>query len=247
MAFPRMNNISFWLLFSRVPAFPCSWKATGGTASRRWTLYAPLSTYSPGPAMDFAIFSLHIAGASILCHQLHHHHSTCGAGTPAQMPLFVWSILTVFPAAAVLPVLAGASPCFDGPPFRTSSSMRRAAAIDLPASVLVLGHRSLHPDHLFGMISHVSHLSKRPIFGYLGMAYAMVAIGFIGFWSGRTTCTRWFVVDTKAYFVFATMVIAVLPASRCFWIATWVAPSSPNPHAVGDRLRLPVPWAALPA
>ena len=70
MAFPRMNNISFWLLptsfilliLSIFMDGPPGQTGVGGG----WTIYPPLSSKAgqPGPAMDFAILSLHLAGAS---------------------------------------------------------------------------------------------------------------------------------------------------------------------------------------
>src|SRR6478752_802071 len=68
MAFPRMNNISFWLLIPSFALLVISMFVPGGSgmgAGTGWTVYAPLSTSgSPGPAVDMAILSLHLAGAS---------------------------------------------------------------------------------------------------------------------------------------------------------------------------------------
>ena len=69
MAFPRMNNISFWLLPASFALFIASMFFEGepgaNGAGTGWTIYAPLSTYGhPGPAMDFVILALHLAGAT---------------------------------------------------------------------------------------------------------------------------------------------------------------------------------------
>ncbi len=237
MAFPRLNNLSYWLYVCGVALGIASLLAPGGNDMRGsgigWVLYPPLSTTESGYSTDLAIFAVHVSGASSIVGAINIITTFLNMRTPGmtlfKVPLFAWSVfVTAWLILLALPVLAGAITMLLMDRNFGTNFFNPAGGGDPVLYQHILwffGHPEVYIIVLpgFGIISHViATFSKKPIFGYLPMVLALIAIGVLGFvvWAHHMY-TAGMSVTQQAYFMLATMTIAVPTGIKVFsWIAT---------------------------
>ena len=252
MAFPRLNNLSFWLFVVGGTLACLSTVMPGGNGQLGsgigWVLYAPLSTTEQGFSTDIAIFAVHVSGASSILGAINIITTFLNMRAPGmtlfKVPLFAWSIfVTAFLILLALPVLAGAiTMLLTDRNFGTAffDAANGGDPVLYQHLLWFFGHPEVYIVIVpgFGIISHViATFSRKPIFGYLPMVLAMIAIGVLGFvvWAHHMY-TVGMSITQQGYFMLATMVIAVPTGVKIFsWIATMWGGSV--------TFRLPMLWA----
>ena len=232
MALPRMNNYSFWLLVAAFAMLLSTFFLAGGGPAGGWTMYPPL-ILQQGDAVAFTIFFVHIAGISSIMGAINIIATILNMRAPGmdllKMPIFVWSwLITAFLLLAVLPVLAGAVTMLLTDKYFGTSFFNAAGGGDPVMYQHIFwffGHPEVYIMILpaFGIISEiVPAFSRKPLFGYKAMVYALACIAFLSFivWAHHMFAVG-MPLGAELFFMYATMLIAVPTGVKIFnWVTT---------------------------
>jgi cytochrome c oxidase subunit I len=232
MALPRMNNWSFWILPFAFTMLLMTLFSAGGGPAGGWTLYPPLSLQG-GSNVAFVIFAVHLMGISSIMGAINIIATILNMRAPGldllKMPIFAWSwLITAFLLIAVMPVLAGAVTMLLTDKFFQTSFFSAAGGGDpvmFQHIFWFFGHPEVYIMILpaFGIVSEIlPTFSRKPLFGYQAMVYAIASIAFLSFivWAHHMF-TVGMPLGGELFFMYATMLIAVPTGVKVFnWVST---------------------------
>ncbi|SEJ21084.1 cytochrome c oxidase subunit I [Frateuria terrea] len=231
MALPRMNNLSFWILPFAFALMLSTLFMHGGGPAGGWTMYPPLSLQSD--SLAYVVFAIHLMGISSIMGAINIIATILNMRAPGmdllKMPVFVWSwLITAFLLIAVMPVLAGAVTMLLTDKYFGTSFFNAAGGGDPVLYQHVFwffGHPEVYIMILpaFGIISEViPTFSRKPIFGYKAMVFAIASIAFLSFivWAHHMFAVG-LPLGAEIFFMYATMLIAVPTGVKVFnWVST---------------------------
>ncbi|RUL61532.1 cytochrome c oxidase subunit I [Dyella dinghuensis] len=231
MALPRMNNLSFWILPFAFALLLSTLFLPGGGPAGGWTMYPPLSLQSA--SLAYVVFAVHLMGISSIMGAINIIATILNMRAPGmdllKMPVFVWSwLITAFLLIAVMPVLAGAVTMLLTDKYFNTHFFDAAGGGDPVLFQHVFwffGHPEVYIMILpaFGIISEIiPTFSRKPIFGYKAMVFAIASIAFLSFivWAHHMFAVG-LPLGAEIFFMYATMLIAVPTGVKVFnWVAT---------------------------
>lgn len=234
MAFPRLNAISLWLFVAGMILVNMS-LVFGGFSNGGWLGYPPLTglEYNPGPGVDYWIWSLQVSGIGSLLSGINFIVTILKEREPGmtmmKMPIFAWSVLVAsvlialaFPLLTVTLTLLGLDRAAGTHFFTSDAGGNPMLYINL---IWAWGHPEVYILILpaFGIFSEiVATFSRKRLFGYKTMVYALVAIMFLSFlvWQHHFF-TMGAGANVNAFFGIMTMVIAIPTGVKLFnWLFT---------------------------
>lgn len=233
MALPRLNNFSFWILPFAALLLVSTLFMEGSGPNFGWTMYAPLSTTYAPPSTDFMIFAVHMLGVSSILAALNIIATILNLRAPTmrlmQMPMFVWVwLVTAFLLIAIMPVLAGAVTMMLADRNFGTSFFTAAGGGDpllFQHVFWFFGHPEVYVIIMpaFGVMSEIiPTFSRKRLFGYHFMVYAVIAIALLSFvvWAHHMFVAG-ITLTAELVFMYLTMLIAVPTGIKVFnWVTT---------------------------